>query len=216
MATKYEENDYLDFYNLDDQIQMFDLIVVHELPPEDEIELYDIVVYEINNMLIIHRIVGIEEPDESHPDERYFLLQGDSNEVPDRFPVLYSQMRGIYRGERMPFVGSFITFLQSPAGWLCFLLILFATIATPIVERILEREMEKRWRLLQKKEVLQKYSAILDQTKMAAEEKKASRLELAKLYFLRLDLHSSKHPQRDRQYTFKFADTNFFFNKKKK
>ena len=143
MATKHESNTYLERNELHDQIQMFDLIITYDLPKEEDLELYDIVVYEINDTMIIHRIVGIQEPDAQHPDERYFLLQGDANEVADRFPVLYSQMRGIYRGYRIPFIGSFITFLQSPAGWLCFLLILFATIATPIVEKKIEDEKQK-------------------------------------------------------------------------
>ena len=43
-----------------------------------------------------------------------FLLKGDANENNDRFPVLYSQMTGIYKNERIPFVGSFILFLQAP------------------------------------------------------------------------------------------------------
>ena len=74
----------------------------------------------------------------------YFLLQGDAVEAPDRFPVLYGQMRGIYRGNRIPFVGSFILFMQSLAGWLCVFLIVFAMIATPLLERKLQRAKDER------------------------------------------------------------------------
>ncbi|MBQ8439480.1 MAG: hypothetical protein IJX19_02350 [Clostridia bacterium] len=210
MATKHEGNTYLDFYGLNDQFQMFDLIVTHEMPPESELELHDIVVYEINNMMIIHRIVGIEEPNEEHPDERYFLVQGDANEVPDRFPVLYSQMRGVYRGERVPFVGSFIMFMQSPAGWICIVLLLFGIIATPILEKKIENEKKKRWLLIRKQEILQKYSMLEDKQQTVSVEKEKPRLELSKLYFLRLNLRSSKHPNCYKQYTLKFAKTNFF------
>ena len=99
-------------------------------------------------MYVIHRIVGIEEPNEKHPNERQFLLQGDAVENPDRFPVLYSQMQGIYEGERMPYIGSFLLFLQSPAGWLCVLLVVFTIIITPIVEKLIENEKRKRLALL--------------------------------------------------------------------
>ena len=85
--------------------------------------------------MIIHRIIGIEEPNEKHPDCRHFLLRGDASKFSDEFPVLYEQMKAIYRGERVPFVGSFITFMQSPAGYLCMFLIIFAMIATPIMEK---------------------------------------------------------------------------------
>ena len=53
-------------------------------------------------------------------------------------------MRGIYRGERIPFVGSFILFMQSPAGWLCILLVVFALITTPILEKKIRKEENKR------------------------------------------------------------------------
>lgn len=148
MSYKNDKNLYLWENKLNDQIQTFDLIRTEALPGEMELELYDIVVYEVDGMMLVHRIVGIEEPNEKHPDCRYFLIQGDAVESPDRFPVLYGQMRGIYRGERIPFVGSFIMFMQSPAGWLCVLLIIVATIASPILDRTLQKARDKRLALL--------------------------------------------------------------------
>ena len=144
MASKYSESKHLFEHHLNDQIQTFDLIVTEKLPDEFDLQLYDIVVYEYRGELIVHRIVGIEEPNANHPNERYFSLQGDAVEYKDKFPVLYSQMRAIYRGQRIPFIGSFVSFMQSPAGWLCILLIIFAIIATPLVEKKLLREKEKR------------------------------------------------------------------------
>lgn len=111
MASKFRNNTYLFENSLNDQVKRHDLLLTYAIPSEDELELYDIVIYEIDGKMVLHRIVGIEEPNEAHPGERYFLLQGDALERPDRFPVLYSQMRGIYRGERVPFVGSFILFM---------------------------------------------------------------------------------------------------------
>jgi hypothetical protein len=148
MAEKNEKNHYLQKNNLNNQIQAFDLIRTEQLPGEMELKLYDIVVYEVDNILLVHRIVGIEEPNEDHPDCRYFLLQGDAVEAPDRFPVLYGQMRGIYRGDHIPFIGSFILFMQSPAGWLCVLLIVAATIATPILDGTLQKARAARLSLI--------------------------------------------------------------------
>lgn len=146
MATKHEKNTYLTANGLNDQFNAFDMILTYKLPPMDELELYQIVVYEVDGVLIVHRIVGIEEPNQAHPNERYFLCQGDAVEKPDRFPVRYEQMRAIYRGERVPFIGSFVSFMQSPAGWLCIILIVTALIATPILEKSLGKE--KRFRLI--------------------------------------------------------------------
>lgn len=148
MASKFQKNTYLFEHELNDQVEVYDLLLTYAIPPEDELELYDIVVYEIDGKMVLHRIIGIEEPNQAHPHERHFLLQGDALERPDRFPVLYAQMRGIYRGERIPFVGSFILFMQSPAGWLCILLVVFALIATPILEKKLREQMEQRLALI--------------------------------------------------------------------
>lgn len=144
MSLKRESNKYLFENALDDQIQMFDIIRVHPAPAEDELELFDIVVYEINGDQVIHRIVGIEEPDEKHPNCRYFLLQGDAVHYPDTFPVLYSQIKAIYRGERISNVGSFIMFMQTPPGWLCVLLILAYLIVEPIISKKLKEEQALR------------------------------------------------------------------------
>ena len=151
MATKYKNNTYLHKNNLDNQIQMFDIVICYHAPAEEDIKLYDIVVYELEDgTQVIHRIVGIEEPNEKHPNERHFLLQGDAVDKPDKFPVLYSQIKGIYTGMRIPFAGSFILFLQSPAGWLCIILVIFGIIATPIIEKKIEEEVEDRMRYLKK------------------------------------------------------------------
>ena len=144
MESKNEENTYLFENNLNDQINTFDVIKTAPLPDEMELELYDIVVYELDGILIVHRIVGIEEPNASHPDCRYFKLQGDAVESPDRFPVLYSQMKAIYRGDKIPFVGSFVLFMQSPAGWLCSILVVLAMIVTPAIEHKFKTAKEER------------------------------------------------------------------------
>lgn len=144
MSEKNKNNKYLFDNSLDNQIQAFDMIVTRHLPKEEDLKLYDIVVYKKGDAYIIHRIIGIEEPNEKHPNCRQFLLQGDANYIPDEFPVLYDQMIGIYQGERIPYVGTIVLFLQSPAGYLCLLLVAFAIIATPLVEKKLEKEKRAR------------------------------------------------------------------------
>ena len=145
MSEKYENNKYLFDHELDDQLQLFDVILLHELPKEEDLKLYDIVVYEhITGALLIHRIIRIEEPNEEHPNERHFLLQGDAVHYPDTYPVKYSQMRSIYRGERIPNVGSFVYFMQSPAGIICIILLLVSLVLMPIADNyILKREYER-------------------------------------------------------------------------
>ncbi len=149
MCVKYEGNKYLFNNGLDNQLQMFDLIVLHELPPEDEIELYDIIVYEhINGAMYVHRVVRIEEPNEEHPNERHFLMQGDANAFADVYPVKYSQMKSIYRDERIPNIGSLVFFMQSPAGILCILLLVFTLIAMPIIDNLFMKKEYERVKIM--------------------------------------------------------------------
>ena len=140
MSKKEEKNEYLTENGLHDQLQMYDLIITHKLPDQFELKQYDIVVYEVDGILLVHRIVNIEEPNEKHPNERWFQLQGDAVPNPDKFPVKFEQMKSIYRGERIPFVGTFIFFLQSTAGMLCVLLMVFASIVTPFIEKKFQQE----------------------------------------------------------------------------
>lgn len=151
MSEKYENNKYLFQNNLNDQLQLFDVVLLHELPKEEDIELYDIVVYEhISGALLIHRIVGIEAPNEAHPDEYHFLLQGDAVHYPDTFPVRYEQMRSIYRGERIPNIGSFVYFMQSPAGIICLILLVVCLVLMPVADNIIRKHEYKRVRILVK------------------------------------------------------------------
>ena len=144
MSKKEPTNSYLKENNLDNQFQMFDLIVTHKLPKEEDLKLYDVVVYDQDGLNIIHRIVKIEEPNEEHPDCRHFTLRGDANVYNDREPVLYKQMKAIYRNERVQFIGSFILFFKAPAGYLCILLIVFTCLAIPFIDYKTEKIIETR------------------------------------------------------------------------
>ena len=149
MSQKYEDNKYLVEHNLNDQIQTFDVITVHSAPKEEDIKLYDIIAYERDGELVVHRVVYIEEANENHPDGRRFYTRGDAvKENDDRF-VVYDQIRGIYRGERTPFIGSFILFMQSPAGIICLMLAIAAMVIMPIVDDKIDEARSHRYRRLQ-------------------------------------------------------------------
>ena len=148
MSKKHERNNYLVKNNLNDQFQTFDIILTYKVPSQDELELYDIVVYEVVGIMVVHRIVGIEEKNSSHPNERWFLCQGDANSASDRFPVKYSQIKGIYRGERVPFIGSFVLFFQSPAGWLCIMLVVVSIALTPWLEKKFRKAKQVRFAII--------------------------------------------------------------------
>lgn len=149
MERKDEQNTYLSENGLDNQIKKYDLVLVHCLPDEFELELYDVVVYKtVDGNFVIHRIVGIEEPNEQHPDQRYFTLRGDNVQYSDKRPVLYSQMIGIYRGERIGFLGKIVMFFQSYAGYMCLGLVIIYFVVMPFVDKKMESKINDRMRVL--------------------------------------------------------------------
>ena len=139
MSKKHETNTYLEENNLDNQFDKFDIILTYELPEEKDLKLYDVVVYEVNGTLVVHRIIGIEEPNKNHPEERYFLLKGDASEYKDRYPVKYEQMKAIYKGETIPYIGVFILFFQSTLGYIAMAIILGYCIIIPLAEKELDK-----------------------------------------------------------------------------
>lgn len=144
MSKAHKDNTYLEKNGLNNQLQVFDMAAFYKIPPQDQLKLYDVVAYEYEGDLICHRIVEIRKSG----DETVYILQGDAVERPDRYPVKYEQMRAIYRGERIPNIGSFVMFLRSPAGWMCILLLVVGMISAPLVDRKLDRERKNRCRQL--------------------------------------------------------------------
>lgn len=148
MSEKNEKNTYLFENNLGNQFNTFDAVFVYKAPKAEDLQLYDIVVYELKGSYIIHRIVEIQAPTDNHPDEYWFKTQGDAVDHADYMVVKESQIKAIYRGERIPFIGSFVTFMQSPIGWMCLGLMFIATMVTPVIDKKLENERKKRLSVL--------------------------------------------------------------------
>jgi len=149
MQAKHEDNTYLVENHLDDQFSRFDLVQIDKMPEEGEIELYDIVVYQAyTGDLVIHRIVNIEGPNESHPDSYLYTFQGDNVSNPDTRKVTYSQMKGIYHGVHIPYVGKIVAFFQSYAGYLCVGIVVFYVLISPFIERKQDKLIDARAKLI--------------------------------------------------------------------
>ena len=61
MEEKNEDNDYLLTYDLNDQITQYSLIGIDKINSEDDIELYDILAYKHDDIVIVHRVVEIKD-----------------------------------------------------------------------------------------------------------------------------------------------------------
>lgn len=99
-----------------DHIEVGDLIFVGKVEPED-LEVGNIIAFMQGKTVITHRIIDIQTGESG---ELLFYTQGDANNAPDQSPVAESKLVGIYKG-RIPKVGDFAMFMQTPLGMIIFI-----------------------------------------------------------------------------------------------
>lgn len=149
MSYINENNTYLTINDLTNQIDKYDLIYIDKLPFEEKLNLYDVIIYkDSNNNYIVHRIVEITYIEEDNII--YYTLQGDSNTYPDQDKITYNDMIGIYKDKKIKYIGSLLLFLSSPLGLICILLIIISFIAIPLINKLFNKEINKRLVIISK------------------------------------------------------------------
>ena len=110
--------------SMEPTLSVNDLVIVHE---QSDYAVDDIVVYQDENMLVIHKIVSV------NGDE--IITKGDANNVEDA-PISASDIKGkaVFH---IPFVGALIRFLKTPVG---FILIITAAIMLFELPHLQERK----------------------------------------------------------------------------
>ena len=99
----------------EDHIEVGDLVFVGRAAPE-ELEVGDVIAYMNGGATVTHRITAI---DTNTDGDLLFTTKGDANNAEDTTPVTEEQLVGIYRW-RIPKVGDFALYLQTPLGMLLF------------------------------------------------------------------------------------------------
>ena len=99
----------------EDHIEVGDLVFVGRADPE-ELEVGDVIAYMNGGATVTHRITAI---DTNTDGDLLLTTKGDANNAEDTTPVTEEQLVGIYRW-RIPKVGDFALFLQTPLGMLLF------------------------------------------------------------------------------------------------
>lgn len=74
----------------------------------------NVILYQDGDITVCHRIVAVGFYEDG---SRYFIMKGDANNIEDANPVPEEQVSGIVR-HRIPGVGYFLNFMQSPLGML--------------------------------------------------------------------------------------------------
>lgn len=109
MSQRNEANTYLDSEGLYNQFDTYDIIVLKKVKSDREINKYDVIAF-VNDegTNVIHRIKGFKG--------NKYVTRGDSNNADDKYNPSFEDVIGVYTGQKIPLVGIFVLFFQSPSG----------------------------------------------------------------------------------------------------
>ena len=99
-----------------DHIEVGDLIFVDKAEPQD-LKVGDVIAFKEGGVVVTHRIIDIQRSAEG---KLLFHTKGDANNAPDLLPTPQDRLVGVYMG-RIPKVGDFAIFLQTPLGMILFI-----------------------------------------------------------------------------------------------
>lgn len=130
----------------EDHIEVGDLIFINKIDIE-KLEVGDVIAFMEGKVVVTHRIVEIQTGENG---EIQFVTKGDANNTKDQNLVTEENLVGIYTS-RIPKLGDFALFLQTPLGMLLFIGV---PVLTFIVYDIIRRQkyMEKEKQKAEKME----------------------------------------------------------------
>ena len=94
--------------SMEPTLSVNDLVFVSPVKDWSTLAAGDVIVYQSEGELIIHRIIAINEESET------LITKGDANNIEDE-PIFYTQIKGKL-GMHLPFVGLIVKGLKSPIG----------------------------------------------------------------------------------------------------
>ena len=98
--------------SMEPNIPVNDIIITKKIK-ENNIKIGDVISYrdKENNIVITHRVVGIQNID----GQNFYETKGDSNKAPDKNLVAYSQIQGKYLFS-IPLLGKVVNYVTTPRG----------------------------------------------------------------------------------------------------
>lgn len=151
MSEKNEANGYLIENNLNNQFNTYDTIVIKKVRYESDLALYDVIAFvDSEGKTVIHRIIDIEFGTDGRI---HYETRGDSNNASDKFRPCIDDIQGKYTGKKIPVIGMFALFMQSPIGIITVVGLLYCLFTTDRLTEKLYKEQQKR---------LDKLSVVID------------------------------------------------------
>lgn len=147
MSLQNSNNKYLVENELNNQFNAHDIIGIAPYESEDDVQLYDVIAYKSrNDIIVVHRIRVIETLEDG---TKAYHTRGDKNAIDDDNNLYggyltYDDIVGYYTGARVPDVGIFIIFVQSNAGIITIVSIVYCLMMYDRLNNKYEASMEER------------------------------------------------------------------------
>lgn len=113
MSVINESNKYVNENNLTNQFDQYDIIYLEKIEDPTKLSKYDVICFKNDKDInIIHRIRETKVID----GELRYVTRGDANKSDDSYSPKFEDVVGRYTGKKIDGIGIFIIFLQSGAG----------------------------------------------------------------------------------------------------
>lgn len=146
MSEIHEDNQYVIDNNLENQFDAYEIIVLEKVTSDGQLAIYDVISYvDDSGRNIIHRIVGKNTRADGTIE---YITRGDANNSDDRFRPTINDIVGKYNGSHIPFVGSFVLFMQSSIGIITIVSLFYCLVMMEAFSSKIEKAQKSRIEIL--------------------------------------------------------------------
>lgn len=137
--SEIHESDYeLKSKGWDNQFAQFDIIVLEKVDNPRNLRVGDVIAFKTEGENVIHRIREIDWLGGG------FVTRGDAVGKDDGFNPKYEDVLGKYVSKRIPLIGIFVIFFQSPAGIVTVFSLLYCMIMIDTITKKIDKAQNKR------------------------------------------------------------------------
>lgn len=141
MSYKNESNDYLVTNNLNDQFETYDILILEKVENYSDLNQYDIIAFKNDKGInIIHRIKEFKVEN----GLKVMVTRGDANNGDDEYKPVFDDVIGRVTSTRIKGLGMFIMFLQSYAGIITIVSLIYCLLMIDFYSTKIEKTQKNR------------------------------------------------------------------------
>lgn len=146
MSYQNEKNDYLKTNNLNDQFATYDILILEKVENYSDLKQYDVIAYKNNKGInIIHRIKEFKVEN----GLKVMVTRGDANNGDDEYKPVFDDVIGRVTSTRIQGLGMFIMFLQSYAGIITIVSLIYCLLMIDFYSTKIEKTQDNRVKKLE-------------------------------------------------------------------